>query len=1123
MNNKWSILLSIALFVILSACSKKEDDGLIQKDLSREIVFSAEFGEDQTKTAFQSDEVSIWWSPQDAISVFYGASDGNKFISTNAEEVAQAEFRGTLNAFTGEYETGVSHFFWAVYPYSSAISCDGTSVVATLNEDQIAQAGSFAPNTNVAIARSSGLNLSFNNACSWFRFKLKKEGVKRVILKGNGNEDIAGSFRISIGQDGKPTVKEVIDGKKEIVLHLQNYDSFLVGEWYYFTLLPQVFENGCTVTIKTDSEIGTRIIKNKEGKAVFLRSKYNSSENLDRDIQYTEDPNAGEFSNEGGKESGLYLGISTFDRVLSYNPVHLISEESLEDYKAIVDNMALATKNGTLLYYSIDEDITSIKKVPLPEDLFNVSLVTFTDGLDQGSLSKRRGMYEDDMEYLDAIRSRMDNEFVSGLPIKSFAIGLMGADAQSNPTLFQTNLEKIASTPTTTSEKYVYKASNMTEVNTAFGEIASQLSQNFKVQKLEITIPFPSGNGTKERFVLDNKTASNSTKYIEGVFDMSTLSLKNVTYKGLTSTSGEIVPSVLSDDEFELTYTFEGIPVSDGGEIVTSNIHHYSMRPTETSWQINSEFHNTDDCKTYTEVKSALVMLNIDLSISLSGQLTNLQSSVKSFLSKLYNNAVDPNVIKSVKLNKKTLDLIAGQSETLIAKISPSTAPASGLKWVSTRPSIATVDQNGNVTGIAEGSTTITVSTSDDNILASCTVNVQFKHVESISLNKTELTIFTGKKETLYTTITPTNASNKNVIWQSSDPSIATVTSSGEVTGIALGTASITAKSVDGDKTATCEVIITDYIPSSKPIDLSLAVWYSPNKGSSYIGYIPYDDIQYVNLSDYQAIGLTILSNNGDMIMALEDASSDEMYHDASLFYNMPTKDQGIIISARWDNINQALQRFGGESLKRGIWTTGSYKSGLYTYYYYVNGSGGTVSLSGSSSGDSDQYVREVLPIDNASYNCFITKSKGIGYSYINNAQRHIVNSPTNIPAGCSVDGVAVFSSTGIGSVIISLKDASSTAMTWSAACSCFGQDNLPTKQQALLISARLTEVNNALTNCGGEKLVGYDNGWKYYWTSDCYYEQNHWYYYYLCNGGCRLSITSSTTDKYFVRLVNNI
>lgn len=1113
---KWLLTPSAVLILVLGSCSVQELDYNAKKD-GKELVFIAESGENSTKTALQADSTSIWWNPQDAISIFYGASEGSKFISTNAEEVSKAEFRGTLSAFTGESEGGDANFFWAVYPYSSAISCNGSSVVASLNDDQIATIGSFAPNTNISIAKSTGLNLSFYNACSWLRFKLTKEGVKRVIFKGNNNEDVAGDFRISMGTNNRPTEPIIIDGKKEIVFHLANYEAFEVGQWYFITLLPQTFQKGFSVIFKTDTEIGTRSVNSTY---TFQRSDYETGRNIDKNVQYTEDPNAGEYSNEGGKESGLYLGISTFDRVLNYNPVHLISEESLEDYKAIVDNMTLATKNGTLLYYSIDEDITSIKKVPLPDDLFNVSIVTFTDGLDQGSLSKRRGMYEDDMEYLDAIRSRMDNEFVSGLPIKSFAIGLMGADAQSNPTLFQTNLEKIASTPTVSSEKYVYKASNMTEVNNAFGEIASQLSQNFKVQKLEITIPFPSGNGTKERFVLDNKTASNSTKYIEGVFDMSTLSLKNVTYKGITSTSGEIVPSVLSDDEFELTYTFEGIPVSDGGEIVTSNIHHYSMRPTETSWQINSEFHNTDDCKTFTEVKSALVMLNIDLSISLAGQLSNLQTSVKSFLSKLYNNAVDPNVIKTVKLNKTTMDLIAGQSETLIATISPSTAPASGLKWVSTRPSIATVDQNGKVTGVAEGSTTITVSTSDDNILASCTVNVQFRHVESISLNKTELTLFAGKKEILYTTITPTEASNKNVIWQSSDPSVATVNNSGEVTGIALGTASITAKSVDGDKTATCEVIITDYIPSSKPIDLSLAVWYSPNNGSSYIGYIPYDDIQYVNLSDYHAIGLTILSNNGDMIMALEDASSDEMYHDASLFYNMPTKDQGIIISARWDNINQALQRFGGESLKRGIWTTGSYKSGLYTYYYFVDGSGGTVS---SSSGNSDQYVREVLPIDNASYNCFITKSKGIGYSYINNAQRHIVNSPTNIPAGCSVDGVAVFSSTGIGSVIISLKDASSTAMTWSAACSCFGQDNLPTKQQALLISARLTEVNNALKNCGGDEIVSYDNGWKYYWTSDYYYDQNYGnYYYYITGNGCQLAKTSSTTNKYFVRLVNN-
>lgn len=178
-------------------------------------------------------------------------------------------------------------------------------------------------------------------------------------------------------------------------------------------------------------------------------------------------------------------------------------------------------------------------------------------------------------------------------------------------------------------------------------------------------------------------------------------------------------------------------------------------------------------------------------------------------------------------------------------------------------------------------------------------------------------------------------------------------------------------------------------------------------------------------------------------------------------------------------------------------------------YYCPVGGSIKSLSLTNRSKSGGLHYVREVLPIDNASLNCFITKSEGIYYSYLNNSQRFIVDSPTQVPAGCSVDGISICCSKGIGNVIISLIDASSSAMTWTAACSSFGKDNLPSRQQALLISARLKEVNDAMSNCGGNQIDS-----KGYWTSD--YTN---YYYFLPGGGCRIGSTIDGDYKH-VRLI---
>ena len=81
--------------------------------------------------------------------------------------------------------------------------------------------------------------------------------------------------------------------------------------------------------------------------------------------------------------------------------------------------------------------------------------------------------------------------------------------------------------------------------------------------------------------------------------------------------------------------------------------------------------------------------------------------------------------------------------------------------------------------------------------------------VKSISLNKTSTSIQKGATETLEVTFTPASATNKNIIWTSSDTDIATV-SNGKVTAKSAGTAIITAKSEDGDFSSTCSVTVTD-------------------------------------------------------------------------------------------------------------------------------------------------------------------------------------------------------------------------------------------------------------------------------------------------------------------------
>lgn len=161
----------------------------------------------------------------------------------------------------------------------------------------------------------------------------------------------------------------------------------------------------------------------------------------------------------------------------------------------------------------------------------------------------------------------------------------------------------------------------------------------------------------------------------------------------------------------------------------------------------------------------------------------------------------------SITLNKTSSILGIGKTDQLIPSIHPNNSTES-ITWSSSRPGVASVDNNGNVTGISEGVTTITAAT-ESGLSASCTYRVVTNpvNVTGIKLNKTTDSILLRSGDNLTATVTPTNATDTNVNWVSSDEHVATV-ANGVVTAVNLGTTTITAVTEDGNKTASCVVTI---------------------------------------------------------------------------------------------------------------------------------------------------------------------------------------------------------------------------------------------------------------------------------------------------------------------------
>ena len=179
----------------------------------------------------------------------------------------------------------------------------------------------------------------------------------------------------------------------------------------------------------------------------------------------------------------------------------------------------------------------------------------------------------------------------------------------------------------------------------------------------------------------------------------------------------------------------------------------------------------------------------------------------------------DNPVRTSLNVDTSTLTLAVGESATRTA-----TTKAQWdyqITYTSSNPAVATVDQDGKVTGVSKGEAIITVHMDETKeswyaatTLSYSVVVKELKIVTGITLDKPTMEMRVGDTGQLTATLAPDDATDKTVTWSSDKPAIASVDATGKVTAVALGTATITAKA--GDKTATCTVTV------KKVTDLSM-------------------------------------------------------------------------------------------------------------------------------------------------------------------------------------------------------------------------------------------------------------------------------------------------------------
>ena len=211
--------------------------------------------------------------------------------------------------------------------------------------------------------------------------------------------------------------------------------------------------------------------------------------------------------------------------------------------------------------------------------------------------------------------------------------------------------------------------------------------------------------------------------------------------------------------------------------------------------------------------------------------------------------------VTEIKVNENNIELEVGDTKKIEYEVLPNDATNKKTSYQTSDKSVVGFNSEGQLVAVKAGTATVTIKANND---VTATINVTVKNkdiaVTKVSLNKTSLSLKVGASDTLKATVKPTNATTKDVTWESSNKAVATV-NNGKVTAVKEGTATITVTTKDGNKKAECKVTVKaktaqPIVPSNPTYkyESSTFKYYVVNKGSYYLTYIwmedPYNQIR---------------------------------------------------------------------------------------------------------------------------------------------------------------------------------------------------------------------------------------------------------------------------------------
>ena len=746
------IIFATLICVALDSCQKKDD---VQKTETETSVtsFHARSGAGDTPSKTSRQETgSVWWSPNDEITVFCGEISG-KFVSQNEESADVATFIGSFDSPVSTSDVS-SKGVVAFYPYSEDLSCSEGTITFSLPASQPALAGTFDEELYPLIARSNSTELSFYNICGGAKFTVSQEGIKTVTFKGNASEPLAGKLSVTFDENGMPTV-EVLEGETEIVVTAPDDGTFEVDKEYYIVTIPQSLPKGFTIIYNDGLSINNEF---KTDKAITIRrSKFGVLKYLDEDLDMINLSDPIVFEDSAVEKKCVYYWDTDGDGSLSY-----AEAAAVKTIGTIFRHNTSITSFDEFQYFT---GVTSIGSEAFAycSGLTSVTIPEGVTSIGSSAFYNCRGMTS--VTIPSSVTSIGSSAFYgcSGLTSVTIPEGV-----------------------TSIGDYAFYNCTSLTSVTipdgvTSIGSSAFSGCNNLKNITLHSKCPpdlkFDAFNHCSSLcffLPVESESAYLTAHPWCDFAESMVFGLKLPSAKGTyTYAGGTIEFDYIKDESLDVQPL---VAVSD-------------------AWWISSL------CDTGNSVQCELAENTSEYS------RTGIVTVSYAGVNKTFKITQQGCLVTDLSLNTDSMTLFAGDNVELIASVYPVDAK---LQWYSSDPSIASVDQNGKVTGLNKGVADITVKSLNGNMSARCTVTVLL-HVSGVSLDKTFAKVPKGGNLALTVTVSPSEAYDKNVTWSSSNPSVATVSDQGVVSARNVGKTTITVLTNDSGKKAECEVFV--FIP----------------------------------------------------------------------------------------------------------------------------------------------------------------------------------------------------------------------------------------------------------------------------------------------------------------------